>query len=109
MHGIPPYPTPTASGTSAFTGGPASSCASSTAIPTMLTVSLTPAPLTLLPGPLLAAKHTVFLVTGAEKAQAVHGAFHEEYDPKRVPAQTASHDARRVAWFLDQAAAALMD
>lgn len=64
---------------------------------------------TLLPAVLLAAKHSVFLVTGEDKAPAVHNVFHEEYDPKRIPAQIASHHARRVAWFLDQAAAALMD
>ena len=64
---------------------------------------------TLLPGPLMAAKHTVFLVTGPEKAQAVRDVFGEEYDPKRFPAQMASHHARRVAWFLDEAAASLMD
>jgi len=64
---------------------------------------------TLLPGAMLAAKHNVCLVTGAEKAEAVRAVFREEYDPKRYPAQIASHHARRVAWFLDQAAASLMD
>lgn len=64
---------------------------------------------TLLPGPLMAAKHTVFLVTGQEKAQAVRDVFREEYDAKRFPAQMASHHGRRVAWFLDQPAASLMD
>jgi 6-phosphogluconolactonase len=64
---------------------------------------------TLLPGVLLAAKHTVFLVAGEDKAQAVHSVFHEEYDPKKYPAQVASHHGRKVTWFLDQAAARLMD
>jgi 6-phosphogluconolactonase len=64
---------------------------------------------TLLPGPLMAAKHTVFLVAGADKAEAVRAVFKEEYDPKKYPAQMASHHSRRVAWFMDQAAAALMD
>jgi 6-phosphogluconolactonase len=64
---------------------------------------------TLLPGVLLAAKHTVFLVTGTDKAQAVRNVFHEEYDPQTYPAQIASHHARRVAWFLDEAAASMMD
>ena len=64
---------------------------------------------TLLPGVLMAAKHTVFLVAGADKAQAVRAVFREEYDPRKYPAQMASHHGRRVAWFLDQAAAALMD
>ena len=60
---------------------------------------------TLLPGALLAAKHTVFLVTGADKAEAVRAVFKEEYDPKKYPAQIASHHGRGVTWFLDEAAA----
>jgi 6-phosphogluconolactonase len=64
---------------------------------------------TLLPGVLLAAKHTVFLVAGEDKAEAVRAVFHEEYDPKKYPAQIASHHGRGVAWFLDESAAKLMD
>jgi len=64
---------------------------------------------TLLPGPLLAAKHTVFLVAGEDKAEAVRAVFQEPYDPKKYPAQIASHHGRGVTWFLDQRAAALMD
>ncbi len=64
---------------------------------------------TLLPGVLLAAKHTVFLVAGDDKAEAVRAVFHEEYDPMKYPAQMASHHGRGVAWFLDEAAARLMD
>jgi 6-phosphogluconolactonase len=64
---------------------------------------------TLLPGALLAAKHTVFLVAGDDKAEAVHAVFHEEYDPKKYPAQIVSHQGRGVTWFLDEAAARLMD
>jgi 6-phosphogluconolactonase len=58
---------------------------------------------------LLNAKHTVILVTGAEKAEAVRAVFHEEYDPKRYSAQMVSHHGRRVTWSLDKAAARLMD
>ena len=65
--------------------------------------------ITLLPGPLLAAKHTVMLATGGDKAGAIRAVFHEEYDPKQYPAQMASHHGRRVTWFLDEAAASLMD
>jgi 6-phosphogluconolactonase len=65
--------------------------------------------ITLLPGALLAAKHTVFLVAGADKKEAVRAVFHEEYDPMKYPAQIASHHGRGVTWFLDQAAAELMD
>ena len=64
---------------------------------------------TLLPAALLAAKHTVFLVAGDDKAEAVRAVFHDEYDPKKSPAQIASHQGRGVTWFLDQAAAHLMD
>lgn len=65
--------------------------------------------ITLLPGALLAAKHTVFLVAGEDKKEAVRAVFHEEYDPMKYPAQIASHHGRGVTWFLDQAAAELMD
>jgi len=64
--------------------------------------------ITLLPAVLLAARHTAFLVIGAAKAEAVRAVFHEPYDPKRYPSQMASHHGRGVAWFLDEAAARLM-
>jgi 6-phosphogluconolactonase len=64
---------------------------------------------TLLPGVLLAARHTVFLVCGADKAPSVRAVFQEEYDPKKYPAQIGSYHGRAVAWFLDTPAAALMD
>ncbi|HWQ57185.1 MAG TPA: 6-phosphogluconolactonase [Bryobacteraceae bacterium] len=62
---------------------------------------------TLLPGALLAAGHTVFLVTGEDKARAVRNTFNEPYNPRRYPAQIASGDD--VVWFLDQAAAGLLE
>jgi len=61
---------------------------------------------TLLPGALLTAKNTVFLVTGADKAPAVGAVFHQDFDPKQYPAQLISRQSKRVTWFLDQAAAA---
>jgi len=64
---------------------------------------------TLLPGALLAAKHTVFVVAGDDKAEAVRAVFQEEYEPRKYPAQIASHHGRGVTWFLDEAAARLMD
>jgi 6-phosphogluconolactonase len=64
---------------------------------------------TLLPGVLLAAKHTVFLVAGDDKAEAARAVFHDEYEPKKHPAQIASHQGRGVTWFLDEAAAKLID
>jgi len=64
---------------------------------------------TLLPGALLAAKHNVFLVCGDDKSESVRAVFNEEYDPRKYPAQIASHHGRGVSWFLDQAAARLLD
>ncbi|MGA2135830.1 MAG: 6-phosphogluconolactonase [Bryobacteraceae bacterium] len=61
---------------------------------------------TLLPAALLAAKNTVFLVSGADKAPAVGNVFHQEFDPKHYPAQLISRQSRHVTWYLDQAAAA---
>ena len=65
--------------------------------------------ITLLPGVLLAARHTVVLAAGADKAEAVRAVFHEPYAPSRYPAQMVSHHGRGVVWYLDAAAAALMD
>jgi len=60
--------------------------------------------ITLLPGVLLAAKHTVFLVTGKDKQEAVHNVFEGPYDPIKFPAQIVTHHGRQVTWFLDRAA-----
>ena len=65
--------------------------------------------ITLLPGVLLAAKHTVFLVAGEDRAIAVRSVFQDEYEPKRLPAQMVTHHGRRVAWFMDTAAAHLVE
>jgi 6-phosphogluconolactonase len=64
---------------------------------------------TLLPGALLAASHTVFLVAGADKAEPMRAVIQGEYDPMQYPAQVASHLGKGVTWFLDEAAAALLD
>jgi 6-phosphogluconolactonase len=64
--------------------------------------------ITLLPGVLLAARHTVFLVSGEDKATAVHSVFQDDYDPQRLPAQVISHHGRSVSWFLDDAASRLL-
>ena len=60
---------------------------------------------TLLPGVLLAAKHTVLQVSGDEKAEAVRQVLTEPEDFFRYPCQIASRDGKAV-WFLDRAAAA---
>ena len=64
---------------------------------------------TLLPGALMAAKHTVFVVAGDDKAEAVRAVFQEEYDPRKYPAQIGPPLGRGVTWFLDEAAARLME
>lgn len=64
--------------------------------------------ITMLPGVLLAARHTVMLVAGEDKADAVHAIFEEPYDPKKYPAQITAHHGRSVTWFMDEPAARLM-
>ncbi|MCX6619814.1 MAG: 6-phosphogluconolactonase [Acidobacteria bacterium] len=64
---------------------------------------------TLLPGVLLAASHTLMLITGEDKAPALRAIFHEEYDPLQYPAQLGVHDGRGLVWFVDELAAKLMD
>lgn len=65
--------------------------------------------ITLLPGVLLAAHHTVMLVSGADKAEAVRAIFQEPYDPAKYPAQITAHHGRSVLWFMDQPAARLIE
>jgi 6-phosphogluconolactonase len=60
---------------------------------------------TLLPGALEAAKNTVVLAAGADKAEAVRAVFEDPYDPAKLPAQIG---ARQACWFLDEAAARLL-
>jgi 6-phosphogluconolactonase len=60
---------------------------------------------TLLPAVLMAAKHTIFLVTGEDKAEAVRSVLEEPYDPMKYPAQMSTHHGRGVAMFFDTAAA----
>jgi 6-phosphogluconolactonase len=65
--------------------------------------------ITLLPGVLLAARHKVILAAGAAKAASVRAVFREPYAPSIYPAQILSHAGRGAVWYLDSAAAALMD
>ena len=60
---------------------------------------------TLLPGVLRAAWHTVMLVAGEDKAEALRRVLHEPYDPKKFPLQIVSADGANVLWFLDRGAA----
>ncbi len=63
---------------------------------------------TLLPGVLLAARNTVFLAAGRDKADAVDHIFGAPDNPLRYPAQAITRMGRRVTWFVDEAAAALL-
>lgn len=60
----------------------------------------------LLPAVLLAAKHTIMLVAGADKAQPLADVLYAPHDPKKFPCQLTERDGGEVAWFLDPAAAA---
>jgi 6-phosphogluconolactonase len=57
---------------------------------------------TLLPAALLAAEHTVFLVSGADKDKkdALRAVFEGEYNPLEHPAQLVARNGRNVTWFL---------
>ena len=61
---------------------------------------------TLLPGVLAAAKHTVMQVTGAEKADPLHKVLFGPDDPLEYPCQIATRDSAKAVWFLDREAAA---
>jgi len=64
-----------------------------------------PARLTLTPPVLNAAKHILFLVTGAEKADAVRAVLEGDYQPEEYPAQIVHPTQGEVTWMLDTAAA----
>jgi 6-phosphogluconolactonase len=55
---------------------------------------------TLLPAVLEAARHTVVLATGADKAAALDAVLHGPYDPMKWPAQIGARGAN-VTWFTD--------
>jgi len=55
---------------------------------------------TLLPGVLLAASHTVVYAPGSDKAEALGHVFGEEYDPKKYPSQIGLRDGGETTWFL---------
>lgn len=59
---------------------------------------------TLLPAVLQAARCTVFLAGGADKAEPLRQVLSEPYNPRRFPAQLVRHNLE-VRWFLDRAAA----
>ena len=61
--------------------------------------------ITLLPGVLLAARNTIMLVAGEDKAEALHAVFEEPYNPGKYPAQIVTKSQGNVMWFVDKAAA----
>ncbi len=61
--------------------------------------------ITLLPGVLLAARNTIMLVAGEDKAEALHAVFKEPCNPRKYPAQIVTKSQGNVMWFLDKAAA----
>ena len=65
--------------------------------------------ITMLPGVLLAARHTKMLVCGADKAEAVKIIFEGPFDSKKYPAQALAHQGRSSVWFLDADAARLIE
>jgi 6-phosphogluconolactonase len=64
-----------------------------------------PPRLTFTPRILNAAKHVLFLVTGAEKADAVHSVLEGDYQPDEYPAQIVQPVKGEVTWMLDKEAA----
>lgn len=60
---------------------------------------------TLLPGVLLAARHTMLQVAGQDKADPVHNILKGPEDPSQFPGQIAARGSDKAVWFLDKAAA----
>jgi 6-phosphogluconolactonase len=65
--------------------------------------------ITMLPGVLLAARHTAMLACGADKAEALQHIFEGPFDSKKYPAQALAHHGRSLTWFLDLDAARLVE
>lgn len=64
-----------------------------------------PERLTFTPPLLNAARHVLFMVTGAEKADAVRAVLEGEYQPDEYPAQVVRPTHGEVTWMLDTGAA----
>lgn len=65
-----------------------------------------PPRLTFTPRLLNEARHVLFLVTGAEKADAVRAVLEGDFQPEEYPAQIVQPPKGEVTWMLDTAAAA---
>ncbi|MGH9628475.1 MAG: 6-phosphogluconolactonase, partial [Bryobacteraceae bacterium] len=64
--------------------------------------------ITLLPGVLLQARDAVYFVSGEGKAEALRSVLRDEYDPLKYPAQVVARNRSRLSWYVDQAAARLL-
>ena len=60
---------------------------------------------TLLPGVLLAARHTVLQVAGGDKAEPLYNVLKGPEDPFQFPCQIATRGSGKAIWFIDKAAA----
>jgi len=65
--------------------------------------------ITLLPGVLRAARQTIMLAAGEDKAAPLRSILYEQYNPKKFPAQIVTADRENVLWFLDRPAARLLE
>lgn len=65
--------------------------------------------ITLTPRVLDAAAHVMFLVSGTDKAEAVHAAKRGPIDPRWHPSQAIQPTSGRLTWLLDAGAAARLD
>jgi 6-phosphogluconolactonase len=63
---------------------------------------------TLLPAVLEAARHTLMLAAGDDKAEPLKAVLRGPYDPKKYPAQITTYNGEGVIWYLDKAAARLI-
>ena len=61
--------------------------------------------LTFTPPLLNAARNVLFLVTGSDKADALHAVLEGEYQPDEYPAQIVRPPNGEVVWMLDRAVA----
>ena len=56
--------------------------------------------MTLLPAVLLAAKHTVVLASGADKAEALAHVFGPEHNEKKYPGQIGIQEDIEMTWYV---------
>ena len=62
--------------------------------------------ITLMPFIVNKASEIIFLVTGVEKAEALHNVLEKSFEPKKYPAQLIKPSNGELHWFVDEAAAA---